>query len=576
MRVPKVIGGRETMQRLTVFRGGLIAVLVALIGVAPSALAEPDVADLFEGYRIEQWDCPAAGCGPLVIESQDEFAGYLADEGALRAAEAQARADHRGGGSGDDGGRGGKGKKKKGKGDDDQVVFVDFNNRDTTFDVIIDFQDGTFGLFGTFVSHLYTTEEQAAIMGRLRADFEEYDFEFVDVQPTSGEFTTLLFNDNDDPLNGPGITLVPAPGGGFFLSIGFGLADNIDFRNSVRSDNAGVDANFWGFLAQLDPSGGLFSSFSGLPVDAENPLAESLSTAVVNQTANTAAHELGHIIGLRHHDSFGPPGGGLPSTGVPSPFAFVPVFNGDQNAGETTLHLMASGASVGLSLSGSTIADRFLSERSAIKVALTEKAPDLTEEEAMERGAADEERGRGRGKGRRGLKLKRFDVPNTLAEGVNSDGRKLETRALVIEGAISVEGEADAYRIRGDAGDVITAELVSFTDRNVAEPIIGALSLFLEEEDGSLSFVATNFQTFEPFDPLLVDVELPADGTYQLVVDAPDVVFLDLDGDGFFDDPISLSAIGAGVFLTGDYELLVYSVEGPKGRRRGGKGRDDD
>jgi len=38
---------------------------------------------------------------------------------------------------------------------------------------------------------------------------------------------------------------------------------------------------------------------------------EACTKAIVRQASQTAAHELGHLLSLRHHDSFGPPDGGL-------------------------------------------------------------------------------------------------------------------------------------------------------------------------------------------------------------------------------------------------------------------------
>ena len=157
-------------------------------------------------------------------------------------------------------------------------------------------------------------------------------------------------NDNEDPTTGPRIILTPQPGGGFAISIGFGLAENIDFRNRYRSDSVGIGANFWEFAFALE----IFPENVGLPATPRG-----LSRAIINQSSNTASHELGHILGLRHHDSFGPPGSGLPTTGIPAPQQFVPVFPGLQAADETLLHTMATGASVGLSFTGGTIDNRF-------------------------------------------------------------------------------------------------------------------------------------------------------------------------------------------------------------------------
>jgi hypothetical protein len=59
---------------------------------------------------------------------------------------------------------------------------------------------------------------------------------------------------------------------------------------------------------------------------------------------------------------------------------------------------------------------------------------------------------------------------------------------------------------------------------------------------------------------LLLDIELPSDGTYVVQVDAPDAAFIDSDADGFRDDPISLEESGVGALRAGDYGLLMYSL----------------
>jgi len=75
------------------------------------------------------------------------------------------------------------------------------------------------------------------------------------------------------------------------------------------------------------------------------------SASAENVTALTeeiAAHELGHLSGLRHSDAFGPIGGGI-YAGV-NPSAFSPAYPGPVGANETALHIMASPASLGTSL----------------------------------------------------------------------------------------------------------------------------------------------------------------------------------------------------------------------------------
>ena len=83
--------------------------------------------------------------------------------------------------------------------------------------------------------------------------------------------------------------------------------------------------------------------------------------------------------------------------------------------------------------------------------------------------------------------------------------------------------------------------------------------------DGTRTEVASNIQTFEPFDPLIFDQELPETGIYVIEVDAPNIVYIDLNGDGVLDE-FPLDETGNGSLRAGDYELAVYSVDGKLGR----------
>ncbi len=62
-------------------------------------------------------------------------------------------------------------------------------------------------------------------------------------------------------------------------------------------------------------------------------------------SAKIAIHELGHLLGLRHSDAFGPIGFGMHSP--PGAGAFKPEFPGPVAAFETFDHLIGSPASVG-------------------------------------------------------------------------------------------------------------------------------------------------------------------------------------------------------------------------------------
>ncbi|UTW56518.1 hypothetical protein [Kordiimonas sp. SCSIO 12610] len=520
-----------------------LKVLLASSILATSAITGNVVAqdpeDIIKSYRVETRDCDGGGCGSISMMDRQGVSDFLAQitaEGEARSASGAA---------------GGTRISRR----DTQVVYLDFDSSPATFNVLTSTGD----VFFTFNAHEYTQEERDAVQAQIAADYAQFNFSFTQTQPTEGNFTTLLMNCNTNnpafpgPVGGACLNLSAAGG----LSILFGQAESIDFRNLDMADDAFVDGNLWEFLIQFDPDGSLFTAFSGIPLPTEvdeggNTVVtaegiEIVNAAIVNQVANTAAHELGHILGLRHHDSFGALGDGIPTTGTPNPNAFIPVVDAGANAAETTLHLMASGASAGLSLNGSAAVDRFLSERSAIKIQTSERGR-LTEEQALNED--------------RKIKLKRLNTPNTILEGENAGEPLIRVRSNVVQGRIDESGEVDRYFFKAPRGlTFLNAELVSFSG-NTADPMIGTLRVFYVERNGNLTEIATNIQTFEPFDPLILDLQLPERGQYMIEVEAPDTVFLDFDGDGIFSDPFPLDASGNGALRTGDYELLMYVAGG--------------
>ncbi len=438
-----------------------------------------------------------------------------------------------------------------------QVVYVSFETGDPTF-------TGTlFGLTLTLNDYVYTPEDRATIIGRLEADYAPYNIEFVTEEPTEGDYVTLQFNSNDNPGQGTAGIL---PSGGIL----FGSAGEIDFGNDNRSITAINDANLWPFLNAVDPFFGLPEGFllelnTGIDVagvltdgpDAVSP-SEAARIAVINQSANTGAHELGHGLGLRHYDAFGPIGGGLPDTGRPEPSRFFPSYDNGQNADETTLHLMSSGASSGLSLAQAANADRFLSERSAIKLAINERGRFVTDDQANS-GQAN---------------LKKLQVVNPILEGENAGGR-IDVRNIVVEGRIDVLDEVDTLTFRAKAGQVFNAEMISDVESAFFpawDRMLGKLTLSLQQSDGTLVDIATNDDEFESFDAFMLDVTLPEDGTYVLQAEAPADVFLGFDALG---NPIIIPLIALGgpdfelFFRTGQYILNAYIVESKNGRGPG-------
>ncbi|WP_144395422.1 matrixin family metalloprotease [Pleionea sediminis] len=414
---------------------------------------------------------------------------------------------------------------------DTQVVYLNFEQSSPFFQAVVSGDTPWY-----FLSHQFTQAERDAIQQNLENDYTGFDIEFTQEQPNSGDFATLNFECQAED----GVCI------NFSGGILFGLAQGIDIGNQNRNDVAFVDASLWEVFAQLDPSGSLLSQFSGIEIE-NGDVQAALSKAVVNQASNTAAHELGHNLGLRHHDSFGSPGTGIPSTGVPSSDAFFPVFDGLQEGDEAILHTMASGASVGIGLSDSTARDRFFSERSVIKLASNQRGRTLSEETL-------------RGKK---VQLRKIVAPNTLLEGLNADG-KLDIREASIVGQIEQLNEVDQYAFSAKAGDVISVELNGY-DVTVGSPVIGALQLFFVGKDGSKTLVAQNFQNFEGFDAFLIDALIEKSGNYVLEVSAPNFISLGYQADG---TPVllDLEFYGYESLRTGDYRLSMYVVTGKPGQ----------
>ena len=120
-------------------------------------------------------------------------------------------------------------------------------------------------------------------------------------------------------------------------------------------------------------SGGVnVNNFLGGPGD---PAATSAN--FIGLSTTIAAHELGHLSGLEHADSFGPIGSGI-YAGV-NPDLYNPPYPGPIGADESILDIMASGASVNATLEDA-INDPFFSERDAIALSFGESGSPTNEE----------------------------------------------------------------------------------------------------------------------------------------------------------------------------------------------------
>lgn len=506
-----------------------------------AGLSQAEIDTLNQQLLNNSYDCPKVLCGAYAFDTKEELISASLDEIRLREQRNGTSAVSTSNSSGlSKFGRRINGRFIPNFGPQPQIVFLDFDAGGApTFPVT----NSDTGEVESFIDHIYTPEERDEIQRRMENDFKGINVIMTQDQPTSGDFTTISFGRNDDQQlsysSGSGTPLVPG--------VLFGVAlDGIDFRNTNRSDNVFMNASIWNVYAQLDPTGELFTLRTGIPI--ETTLADAVSIAIVNQSANTGAHELGHAMGLRHHDSFGAPGDGYPPLS-PNLINEEPNFIGERNATETTLHLMSTGTT-GTVLEGSVNADRFFSERSATKLAITNGLSVFNE---SEKSASD------RGQH---VPLRLLRTPNTIEEGVNEDAI-LIVDAAVVAGEISEIDEVDTYTFFGKSGDFINLEMVSVVDRRFTNMVWGDLKVFYENFRGERTEIAVGLDSFEAQDPLLIDVPLPETGKYIVEVSSPDefrfaftffgvTVFISpRNGEG-------LTELGVSDLRVGDYELLFY------------------
>ena len=146
-----------------------------------------------------------------------------------------------------------------------QTVFVDFDGGTVSFGTAFFIFDRNVSL----PSSGLTAAEQDEVIAIANDIYSDFLVEFTDTRPTEGEFSTILVGGS---LSGsPSLSSV-------FPLGGVGVAEDVDFGNNDRSDNA------------LVLSGETFF----------DPLDGSQSTRNIPLLAQVVAHETGHLLGLRH------------------------------------------------------------------------------------------------------------------------------------------------------------------------------------------------------------------------------------------------------------------------------------
>jgi hypothetical protein len=355
--------------------------------------------------------------------------------------------------------------------------------------------------------HVYTQDERDAIQAQLEAIYRDFSYVFTQdptqaaqlSQLTSGQYATLEFN----------VGVYP------------GVSHKLD-----------TDHIDLGGLATVNINPALGSSPDLVPDTSAN---------VIGLTATIAAHELGHFSGLEHAASFGPIGTGIYS-GV-SADKFYPAYTGAFGAVDTPNDVMASPDAVNSPLIDAAGPTQ-LGERDALHLAFDDsgtllRSQDLTGlaqpvgvipgvTSAIVQGA-----------------LPPLAVPNTLiVPGTMGYGQTFQAVALGVEGTIATPGQEDFYAITGRAGEVMSFEVASQYNTLNSRPFQPELEVL----DASGKQMAFSVRNFEQVDPMILDLTLPADGTYYVGVDAyhPQA--------------------------TGDYKLLMYSLTAVTGGTPQGNG----
>jgi Ca2+-binding RTX toxin-like protein len=360
-----------------------------------------------------------------------------------------------------------------------QVVFLDFD----TYTGI----DPATGL----PEHVYSQAERDAIQSRIEADYIGPDpanpwfhFQFTQTQPAAGPFARLNFNQTpmnpDDPEQVTG-----------------GFAYELDFRNL----NLGTDAN---------PSAASIQVNGILGVDGQPP---DTSANWVELSAKIGAHELGHLVGLLHTDAFGPIGYGPHNP--PGGVRYNPDYTGTAAAFETFDHLMSSPASVG-SNRFNDLRDLYFGEREAVKLTFAESGTVVNEAGAPHRSFDTAQP----------IVLAPLSVPNTLSAGLNSH-KAFAVEALDVVGDIGIDpgtgvSESDFYSFSGRAGDLMNIEVLSKSLTRLGSNTIDAMIRVYDASHNLVAYFvspAVNDDGPESTDATILDLTLPADGTYFIEVD---------------------------------------------------------
>ena len=338
--------------------------------------------------------------------------------------------------------------------------------------------------------------------------------------PSGSSYVTIRFNDT--PSSG-------RPGG---------EASEVDLGNLNLGGTAVVQVNglLGGTLASADAKSISADTLEGsVKVGARKPTATSENFVALS--AKIASHELGHLMGLRHYDTYGPIGFGINPT--PGAAGYTPTYAGPAGAFEAIDHLLGSGASIGTDRFND-LRQLFFGEREAVKLAYANSNPadvNVNETTGSHNSIATAQT----------MTMATVTVPNTLATGLNS-AKVFSVQAAGVLGAIGLNGsgisESDFYSFAGRRGELVNIELSSLSlrgNRNGVDLYVDSIIRVYDSLGNLVSWYgndAVNDDEFESTDSVIIDLILPSDGTFYVEVDT----FVRLSGSGSYQSAVDLRA----------------------------------
>lgn len=300
-----------------------------------------------------------------------------------------------------------------------------------------------------------------------------------------------------------------------FNTTAIGTSTGVDFRNVASIDVASVNA-----LKGL--------SFAGIgsPTPAE----------VVKASVNLAAHEVGHLEGLRHHDAFTPIGFGMSSPGLAADY--TPIYPGPTGAFLSGTDVQSLTLSFGGFTAAALTGDLLVGQRSAVKLAMngdmnffTESA--LSGPHSTFATAAP-------------LPMKTIVVPNVTLPGDPWFGLDIFADVIAVAGDIETDTitgapESDYYKFSAPVGGIAQIEVLSEVIESRLTETDVVVAVFDEADLGTPIYYGDvlNEDEKETTDALILDLLIPGAGTYIVEV---------------FTE--------AGPSALGDYELFVSVVWG--------------